>query len=742
MKFILFTLISLLLSPAKCLPGAYIERNELPTPIRVAPCAQVSASASAVLQDTPKELPTVTAQLAYECLTSVPINNDDATALVKSILPYIEWQSDLSYLKNPPKGSPILAVDIKAELNRILSDIKDRKYANEHAFQMDLFKVFQSVHDGHFRFVPDLISKALQFRRPVGLVSVSRDGIEIPRIYVDTDIREFMNGKISSAPSVVMKIDGIDATTFVTELMIQNNQHNPDAQYNMMMYGTAYDARFPDFGYRGLFSLGGKLAYFYPGPTTTIHFENGTEKIYENYATVVDSFDGVTDGPSMYQKFCTGDRKKESNDILEAKTSPMPVKRIQSPLIDEKPFDSYPIPHIISSDRLISGYFLDSPDFNDVAVLVIFSFQTESVLQFQSLIQKLISDSKARGKTKIIIDLSSNSGGNILCGYDAFRQFFPHLEQPGLTRFRSHEALKIITKQISQRASNFSLNSTDPLDYAYYQTPFNFRFDLNETNEPFLTYEDKFNPRRFNGDEFTSNLRWDLEDPTMTSSTWGTGMNITGYGDRKNFSQPFKSADIVLLHDGVCASTCAIFSDFMRNEAGVRSVAIGGRPNREIIEGIGGTKGANSYSFSSILKVTRQALDTGTPDQVASWESLTALTDLPITRSTDSAINVRDYILKANIDDGIPAQFVYQPADCRIYFEPAMTIDTQAIWNKVASVVWGDANCVAGSMKTQARDSDDRSVYMKTKNSRPHWEGGYSMITEMEMGGNSQQLIS
>lgn len=132
------------------------------------------------------ELPTVTAQLAYECLTSVPINNDDATALVKSILPYIEWQSDLSYLKNPPKGSPILAVDIKAELNRILSDIKDRKYANEHAFQMDLFKVFQSVHDGHFRFLPDLISKALQFRRPVGLVSVSRDGIEIPRIYVDS----------------------------------------------------------------------------------------------------------------------------------------------------------------------------------------------------------------------------------------------------------------------------------------------------------------------------------------------------------------------------------------------------------------------------------------------------------------------------------------------------------------------------------------------------------------------------
>lgn len=40
------------------------------------------------------------------------------------------------------------------------------------------------MHDGHFRFVPDLIGKTVQFRRPVSVVSVSKDGIEIPRVYV------------------------------------------------------------------------------------------------------------------------------------------------------------------------------------------------------------------------------------------------------------------------------------------------------------------------------------------------------------------------------------------------------------------------------------------------------------------------------------------------------------------------------------------------------------------------------
>ena len=44
--------------------------------------------------------------------------------------------------------------------------------------------LFQGVHDGHFRFVPDLLSKAVQFRRPVSIVSVSMDGVEVPSVYV------------------------------------------------------------------------------------------------------------------------------------------------------------------------------------------------------------------------------------------------------------------------------------------------------------------------------------------------------------------------------------------------------------------------------------------------------------------------------------------------------------------------------------------------------------------------------
>lgn len=48
--------------------------------------------------------PTVDAQLAYDCLTSVPLNSSDATELVTSILPYLEWQSG--------KSDPTLSISI------------------------------------------------------------------------------------------------------------------------------------------------------------------------------------------------------------------------------------------------------------------------------------------------------------------------------------------------------------------------------------------------------------------------------------------------------------------------------------------------------------------------------------------------------------------------------------------------------------------------------------------------------
>ena len=102
---------------------------------------------------------------------------------------------------------------------------------------------------------------------------------------------------------------------------------------------------------------------------------------------------------------------------------------------------------VISSDHVVSGYFLDSPGYTDVAVLSMLTFEPELPAEFQYVVQTFIADAKAAGKTKMIIDVSANGGGYILQGYDTFRQFFPQIEQAGYTRYRYTEALQLMADQ-------------------------------------------------------------------------------------------------------------------------------------------------------------------------------------------------------------------------------------------------------------------------------------------------------
>lgn len=111
---------------------------------------------------------------------------------------------------------------------------------------------------------------------------------------------------------------------------------------------------------------------------------------------------------------------------------------------------------------------------------------------------------------------------------------------------------------------------------------------------------------------------------------------------------------------------------------------------------IGGTKGPNNYPYDYILELAELALEGSIPED--NLACLTAYTSLPIDRSTDTSLNVRDNILPDHLKDGLPSQFIYEEADCRLFYEPAMITDVRAIWKKAADVAWGKGKCVAGSL--------------------------------------------
>ena len=129
-------------------------------------------------------MPIVPIADAYDCLNSVPIVEQDALALIDGIIPYVQFQSTLTYLKNPPEGYPFPAIDILEELQKIRQNVSNGIYPGEYAFQLDLWRTINDAHDSHLNWVGDVLVSGLRFVLPYQFASVSGDGKTPPSVYI------------------------------------------------------------------------------------------------------------------------------------------------------------------------------------------------------------------------------------------------------------------------------------------------------------------------------------------------------------------------------------------------------------------------------------------------------------------------------------------------------------------------------------------------------------------------------
>ncbi|KAI0857275.1 hypothetical protein F4860DRAFT_490064 [Xylaria cubensis] len=648
------------------------------------PCAIVSSAWAAQIAAT--ATPTVKASVAHDCLNSVPINKAGALRYIESMKPYIEWQSDTVFKKHPPASYFYPPHDIWGAIEEIKANIAANKYPNEYAWQQDLYiKVFGPAHDGHFVSYPDVLTNALEWQRPYALVSISDkpDG-SAPQIKVYNDV-------ISSpkTASVVKQINGKDAEKFLSDWIfaVSGNQ-DADAAYNSLFYEKAFEA---EISSRGYFQNGGRTRYVYPGSTTSLKFANGTSTKADNVARIKGNWTGVVDGPSYFAKFAPGASGSVST---AAPATPAPVS---PPALKAVP--GYPAPEIVSSDGVISGYYLKGDGFEDTAVLVALSFSPDSPIEFQQVAQDFFAAAKKDGKKNLVVDVSVNGGGYIFSGYDLFRQLFPDIVQEGLGRWRDGPGFKAVSDVYSANSANFNPDTASADIIYQFESVYNWRYDIDESNKHFTSYKDKFGPQQVLGDKFTNLMQWDFNDPLNTiNATFGFGTDITGYRSRANFTRPFAGPEnIVIVLDGYCASTCTLFSQFSIHDAGVKTIAMGGRPSKKgLIQGVGGVKGSQSYGYADVLANVQEAI--AFTNDSAIIKTLSAYDSYVIDRNQVSSLNVKDEILRSHIKDGTPSQFVAEYSDCRLYWTDAMIKDVSEVWKAAASAAFKGGKCAYGGI--------------------------------------------
>lgn len=480
----------------------------------------------------------------------------------------------------------------------------------------------------------------------------------------------------------ISKINGIDAAKYVEDTVNGASfLQDVDSSYNTMFWSKATFAN----GGIGNFVAGGRSALFYHGDSTKITFANGTTVDIPNIATVVGDMTGVVDGPSMYKKFCTPYPLQPAAAVKAALNSTIP---------------GYPKPVMASSDGVVSGYYLSGKGLDDVAVLYLMSFSPKSTAaEFQAVVNDFLREAKAAGKTKLVVDFQNNGGGLILLGYDFFRQLFPKVVQDGNSRWKQSKSYAALARVISDTVKNVNpATESNPDLIDLYETWWNYRYDLNITNQDFATFADKFAPHVYKETDYTALMRWNLSDPlTTTNKTFGVGIEMSGYGTRSNLPQPFKAEDIIILYDGACSSTCTLASEMLRLQGGVKSIAMGGRPKKGPIQGVGGIKGSQILNFINIYSYTNYVGQL--TDDAKIKAEFGRFTTLPMQRSTASAVNVRDQILRDNVNDGVPAQYIAEEADCRLYWTAPMIADVTEVWNAAANSAFNGAQCAHGGIK-------------------------------------------
>ena len=662
---------------------------------------------------------------AVGCLREMPYDSDLGQSFIEEFTKYMQFQSTLELLADPPETYKSDGVDLLDGLKKIAK--ADHK--SQFDFDYALGSLLNSAHDGHLSAGFCSLQPFIFHIRSSGLVSVSKDGKDTPEVYFVADLAAQENGWDISP---VAKINGEDLQDFLNNFALELDSQDPDTRWNRLFMSRAVGASDANLESPGRLAFNGHI--WIDDGAFEFEFRNGSSIELPITASLgMNSFEST--GEALFESLCLpvadnggnegsgsgggGSNNEENGNGGDSQVLP-PAE--QGPL-------GYPEPWIRDPYNQMLGFELD----DDTMVMRITTFGGPETLPanqsavFSQTATEIVDHATSTGRSKIIIDVSSNLGGNIVRGFDLFKLFFPDELPYSATRFRRHDAMDTLAQ--AGRYSNSSFAITLPFLYPAQVTP--------DQESDFGSVDDFLGDKTENGVDVSS-----LFANFNYSAQASEDGPIRGYGvstDLLNKAMPFKPEDILIVGDGNCVSTCTTFVNLMTNVGGVRSLAFGGRPKKEPMQIMGGVRGAQSAQFSLIETFVNTANQLFEENGETSsglnetWPIPTA--NFPL-RLGSGNINLRNAYQDDNSD--LPLQFEYQAADCRLFFTYDNVMNPGTTWSAAKDAIWGDAGCVDGSTGGQGskEDHDSQSDGNDDDGKKPKGDKDNSAAGMRQMGGN------
>ena len=435
----------------------------------------------------------------------------------------------MTYLKNPPSSYQQPASDLLGGLDQVQRQLDIGVFGNQYEFETAVLDIVYSAHDSH-TYLYGGASNAFSFGSPFEICAVSTDGVKAPQVFMAGKAHHTTDGirmtnscqddlfaSLSSGytASPIATVNGRPVLEYYEDFAARNSLGylDPHADWNNLLYSPVADIQ-------GLVSAYTGSSPFYPGEVFSLVLENGTGIADWTWLAVLNDINdagAVTNVSEFYDYFVafrgsenvSQDSKKKRAAARETATTAAPTATVSASPSSWSNF-AYPTDPFVSQPNLgnggvISGYLIE----DSTAVLSIPSFNVleDDIPSFTSTIGKFISESKANGANKIVIDLQQNYGGVRLLATDSFRQFFPSIDPYGGSRGRASEIADTLGNTYTNYY-NTNLNSLNQSFVNYFsQSLWVAPEFLNaETNQAFKTWAEYFGPHEDRLDYFTTTV--------------------------------------------------------------------------------------------------------------------------------------------------------------------------------------------------------------------------------------------
>ncbi|CAE6477326.1 unnamed protein product [Rhizoctonia solani] len=533
---------------------------------------------------------------AMACLKSFPYN----ATLAKNVLDVVTKVTPFFTFEDWQKHTPEPFTEATSNLDVEFARIKATKYTTDYDFNRDVFNVINRLDDGHTLWLPACYWAAFQNILPAPLIALEKNGSQ--DIYIAPNSVQFIsllgtnytsyydakgfNWK-KYAGAKVHTIDGVSAWNYVNGIATNYSGNYIDHNIRVNSVFTNYRVTEDGLWSQRLGDFGGPIFPDKESLTLSITAVNSTQPEtvkFEYRATYLGA--PFTDGASYWETNCAAnnatngvDNRGSENAIarreLIHKKKRQPVAKISALPAQSVGLPQHNLPtqpDVVNGTGVIKAYVLSD---KKTGVLMVGSFGGDYV-GFQNDTFKALSKFKAAKVQQLIVDTTGNGGGYVCLGKYIpalgfkHRSSLPHSlnlgeflinalagTNFGYAGFESTMraqplAQKIVASYIKQGIDymNYSpsqwafLNNTpQPANYNYMEPPTNFT--INDTKDAVS--------KRFH----------DICTP----------YNVTLP------AEPFLPASkIIIVGNGECASTCALFTGVAYEKLGIKVATFGGNP--------------------------------------------------------------------------------------------------------------------------------------------------------------------